>query len=94
MALILSGLNRHIRTGFRADKPPMEAIALSKAIIASQTGKFIQDKDRPKPIRYYWFGSYTGNDKSGTEIKETLRYYNFEPVLYATHKGKEKGVDM
>ena len=82
-------LSKHTNVKFRADKPPLTAIKLSHEIF----GQFIDTSDNVI-IRKYWFSSYQGSDEDFIVLSKELRKYDFEPILFKKHKGKEKGVDI
>jgi uncharacterized LabA/DUF88 family protein len=86
---LLIELSKFININFRADKPPLNAIILSKLLIDS-----FNKYDQWYIIRRYWFSSYQGDDKYFYSLKKSLRENNFEPILFKRKSNKEKGVDI
>lgn len=87
---ILRESSKELEIDFRADKPPLHALAYAKEIINN-----IIYKDEILLIRKYWFGSFQGSEEDGQNLRFNLRENGFDPVLFKNIKGKqEKGVDI
>jgi uncharacterized LabA/DUF88 family protein len=85
-----------ISASFRSDKPPQEAVLLC-AVIVNVLLTRIKTEDKFynfKHIRTYWFGSCQGDENYETTLKQTLRSYDMEPVIFRRRLGKEKRVDI
>jgi uncharacterized LabA/DUF88 family protein len=86
---LLIELSKVLKIDYRADKPPIPALRISKELI----NRYFQDEARI-PIRKYWFASYQGTEQDFRNYAKELRALGFEPVLFKKNKGKEKGVDI
>jgi len=95
MMIFVDGTNflvelfKELDVDFRADNPPLKAIALAKSMI----DPFFLMPGIVK-IRRYWFASYQGNDQKHDQLAKELRNQGFEPVLFKKRGGREKGVDI
>ena len=87
---LLTQLSRAISINFRAEKPPHNAIILSKMLIS----KIVNPSKNMKIIRHYWFSSYQGNEETRKDLRNHLRESKFEPVLFKLGDKGEKGVDI
>jgi len=87
----LRELSKELEIAFRADKPPVESLAIAN----SMTGHFFDAYGVVK-IRKYWFSSYQGNEEYHDQLAKQLRSNDFEPVLFKKKEDREreKGVDI
>lgn len=88
---LLVELSKELAIPFRAEHLPSPAIAIAKKLIQ----RAITLGPRPFDlVRLYWFGSCAGDDNKIFEASQRLRSFEFEPLLFKSKNGKEKGVDI
>ena len=83
-------LSKELEIEFRAEKPPIESLAIAH----SMTEYFFSKHEEVVRIRKYWFSSYQGDEEYHDQLAKELRSKNFEPVLFKRRDGREKGVDI
>lgn len=85
----LETLNRQLDFNIDAYKPPHRIFELANRIIQQ-----IYYGEGYVKIRNYWFASYQSNDQDETDLREQLRWYGYEPILFQKKGNREKGVDI
>ncbi len=82
-------LSKEIGIKFRAEKPPLAALAIANHLLNPlwSPSEYIK-------IRKYWFASYQGTDEEYYRLANELKRFAFEPMLFKKQAGKEKGVDI
>lgn len=83
-------LGKELGLNIRAEKPPLQSFRFAEMIVNNITRHLNNDYI----IRKYWFGSYQGDVAFGKILRQTLKSYNFDPIIIKKKHGKEKGVDI
>jgi hypothetical protein len=66
------------RPDFRAEKPPSNAANVSNDVILTA----LRELMGTRPVRHFWFASFTGNDDELLTYQERLRAGQFTPAKY------------
>jgi NYN domain-containing protein len=83
--------SRFLGFEFRAESPPANTGLLARALILSA----LRDLGATRPIRHYWFASFTGNDTDQEEYQRRLRECFFTPIIFKKYRAQaEKRVDI